>query len=106
MEIQIDNRLYKEIAEYCVANDIDIIKFIEKSIKRGYAIEKYGSAPSISQKIEEIPVPEVIPTPEVIPEIKVKAKGRTKKTEIIVVEEPAPIEEINTKPKELDIYGE
>lgn len=58
--IQIDAKLLDDIAAYCSLNDIKKNEFIERLIKNGFMIEKYGDKPSIintkvNKKVEERP---------------------------------------------------
>lgn len=52
--IEIKDRLYKNIQEYCKANEIaDIPAFINKCVQAGFDLEKYGHLDK-----KNIPVPE------------------------------------------------
>lgn len=45
MQIDIDNKLYKEIENYCAVNSLKIEDLINKFLKRAFTIEKYGETP-------------------------------------------------------------
>ena len=56
--IQIDAKLLDDIAAYCSLNGLKKNEFIERLIKNGFMIEKYGDKPSIintkvNKKVEE-----------------------------------------------------
>lgn len=52
MQIDIDNKLYKEIEGYCNVNSLNIEDLINKFLKRAFTIEKYGETP-FSNEIKE-----------------------------------------------------
>lgn len=52
MEINISDKLGKEIVEYCKLNDLEIPRFIEKICRNGFTIEKYGPEPKGSVKVD------------------------------------------------------
>ena len=58
MKVEINDRLYKDIKGYCDLNNLNIVEFINKVLKSGYMLEKYGDRPGIQrnsseEKIEE-----------------------------------------------------
>lgn len=62
MEIDVKNKLYNEIRGYCEANNItDIPKFIEKTLKKGFDLEKWGD---INYTTEEESIKLTIETPK------------------------------------------
>lgn len=63
MEIDVKNKLYNEIKSYCEANNIiDISKFIEKILKKGFDLEKWGDINYTTE--EEEPKQETQEAPE------------------------------------------
>jgi len=59
MEIEISKKLYEEIKQYCTVNQITSINnFIEKTLKKGFDLEKWGNIHFVSEEeakiIEEI----------------------------------------------------
>lgn len=87
MNIEIKDKLYKSINEYCIFNGINTLSYINDLINKGYMIDKYGDKPSILQKESN-------------------NKKEEEKVDIIVVDDiPKNIEEkpkrkYNKKPKE------
>lgn len=88
--MKIKDNLIKEIEEYCKANDLDVDTVINKIVKRGFSIEKFGATPvnskpeiiekevekiveveveKIVEKIKEVPVEKIV---EVIKEVPVE----------------------------------
>jgi len=70
--------LVKEIEDYCKLNDINFADTLDKIIKRGFTIEKYGETPKnnivtpkevIKEVIREVPVEKIV---EVIKEVPVE----------------------------------
>ena len=45
MHIDIDNKLHKQIKEYCGANDLKINDFVNELLKKAFNIERYGLSP-------------------------------------------------------------
>jgi hypothetical protein len=63
MEIKISKKIYDEIKRYCEANNIvDIPKFIEKLLKKGFDLEKWGDINYTTE--EEEPKQETQEAPE------------------------------------------
>lgn len=50
--VEIENKLYSEIKEYCKLNGLVIKDFINKLLKKAFTIEKYGDKPF---SVESIP---------------------------------------------------
>lgn len=40
--IEIDNKLYKDILQWCEVNGVDYLKYIEKTLRERLATDKYG----------------------------------------------------------------
>lgn len=66
MHIDIDNKLHKQIKDYCGANDLKINDFVNELLKKAFNIERYGLSPFeqssqivISSKEEKKEVKEV-----------------------------------------------
>lgn len=53
MQIEIKDKLYKDILGYCQANDLDIDVFINNLLKKGLMLEKYGERPAVFDKYEQ-----------------------------------------------------
>lgn len=50
--VEIENKLYSEIKEYCKLNGLVIKDFINKLLKKAFTVEKYGDKPF---SIESVP---------------------------------------------------
>lgn len=53
MQIEINNRLYNEIVIWCVANNIDIPKYINNILNDRFMLDKYGDINKITNDINE-----------------------------------------------------
>lgn len=53
MQIEIKDKLYKDIVGYCQTNDLDIDTFINNLLKKGFMLEKYGERPAVFEKHEQ-----------------------------------------------------
>jgi hypothetical protein len=61
MKVEIKDKLFKDIEQYCKTNNIeDIDKFINKILNQGFAGEKYGSLEPKEKNIKK----EIIPIKE------------------------------------------
>ena len=56
--VNIDDKLYQEIKEYCKLNKLTISTFINDLLKKSFIIEKYDDAPPFFKKIKEEFTPE------------------------------------------------
>jgi hypothetical protein len=74
--IMIDKELYGDIEDYCAINELDVAKILNKALKKGFDIEKFGLTPTSAKKLNK-PV-EVIKTVEKIVEKIVKVSDDTK----------------------------
>ena len=76
----IDEKLYKEIKEYCILNNIENVeKEINRLLKIGFNYEKYGNSPFYKkQNIEENDIEIVEERVEKQEEIKEKPKKRVR----------------------------
>lgn len=95
MQIEIAKNLEKEINDYCKINKIDNVNdFINKIIKSGFTIEKFGNHPPeeiINKKRKSKPIE--VESEEPVKETKIKQK-------LQVIEKTKKIE------SKRDIYGE
>ena len=77
-KIEISDKTYEELKEYCTLNKLKIGQFADKLVYEGLMIEKYGDTPFTSYKkktfkeLKEFPVSkfeqEYLAQPEPIPE--------------------------------------
>lgn len=68
--IEIDNKLIKDIEEYCLINDIqNPSKYVTKLLKKAFMEEKYGKKPDIFVKQEKEDV-SIKPTTQIETNIK------------------------------------
>ena len=44
-QITVDSRIYNEISDYCKENAMDVNRFVDSLLRRGFATEKYGPTP-------------------------------------------------------------
>lgn len=96
--MDIDKYLLKEIEDYCKANNItDISKLVNKMLKQGFTIEKFGFIPTIDAKHKKKPKKEANKYQIDLPE---------KEEEIIEKQEVVKITEKPLNPPKKDIYGE
>jgi hypothetical protein len=85
-----DIKNFKEIYDYCYLNEIiDINSFIEKCLKQGFDIEKYGLIGEYSEKTDEIGEKQT--EIEVIREIRVEVPVEVTKEVVKYVEVPVEI---------------
>ena len=50
--VNIDDKLYQEIREYCRLNKLTISVFVNDLLKKGFLVEKYDDAPPFFKKKE------------------------------------------------------
>lgn len=60
--VEIENKLYSEIKEYCKLNGLVIKDFINKLLKKAFTVEKYGEKPFSANEVVSAPY---VPTLEV-----------------------------------------
>ena len=77
----IDYMLYCDIEMYCKENELDLGKFMNKALSRGFTILAYGETPTSSKKLNK-PV-EVIKTVEKIVEKIVRVSDDEKLVEAL-----------------------
>ena len=51
--VGIDAKLYNNIVSYCVVNDLNPVKYIEKALRERLATDKYGDLNQKFHKVEE-----------------------------------------------------
>ena len=73
VEVQISDKLYKDIFAYCELNQLETGTFIEDLIKKYFIIEKYGSRPAIFEETGK-PKETVVAEKKLKPEPKVETK--------------------------------
>lgn len=95
--IQIEDKLYDDIKDYCDFNSLKITDFVSQLLRQALAVEKYGAAPFDNEKgtvatIEPVVINEVtefdIKLPYIAPKVFIREEG----------EEPQQEEEIEIKP--------
>ena len=52
--VEIKEELYQDIKDYCKINNLKIIKFVNELLEKQFLIEKYGDAPFMLVKPNEI----------------------------------------------------
>ena len=122
MEIDVKNKLYNEIKSYCEANNIiDISKFIEKILKKGFDLEKWGDINYTTeeegpkQETQEVPEaskivsstqkePENIIKPTTLPLMSNPYEIKTSK-KLVNTEKKIKIQTTNNQ-QDKDIYGD
>jgi hypothetical protein len=60
MEITIDDKLYRNISDYCEVNQLDFCVYINKLLKDSFMIDKYGDSPFA----KAVPYEEQLPSNE------------------------------------------
>lgn len=53
--MQLDNKLYQEIKEYCELNNLKTRDFIHNILKEAFLKEKYGESPFNKKNVDVIP---------------------------------------------------
>lgn len=103
MQVEINTKLYKDIEAYCTLNGLDITELINKLIKQGYMLEKYGDRPGIPYKpLEESPQ-QVEVKQELQPKMEDETNEKPIETEKVLIEtreeEPKDGETLTEEPK-------
>lgn len=91
MKIELPEKIYNEIKEYCRANSIDDVdKFIRKILNQGFTTEKWGVIGDNKEPKKEVVEKIIISAITTEPEIKIIEKiiysGVTKEPEIKIIE--------------------
>lgn len=92
MNIEIKDKLYKDIESYCTINELDFNDYINDLLKKAFMEEKYGDRPfsKVIQYEKPLPTNETQTPTEV--EIEVKKNEETKEYEVKMKETTIPIE--------------
>lgn len=92
MNIEIKDKLYKDIESYCTLNELDFNDYLNDLLKKAFMEEKYGDRPFAKAVQYEKPSPaNETPTPTEV-EIEVKKNDETKEYEVEAKETTIPIE--------------
>lgn len=91
MKIELPEKIYDEIKEYCRVNNIDDVdKFIRKILNQGFTTEKWGVIGDNKEPKKEVIEKIIISAITIEPEIKIIEKiiytGQTTEPEIKIVE--------------------
>lgn len=106
MTVDIKDKLYKSISDYCKINHLVIKDYINDLLKKSFMIDKYGEQPPISGEIKVKNEPEkddgvktiVVDTNKPVEvEIEVNKNVETKEYEVEMKETTIPILPIETK---------
>jgi hypothetical protein len=92
MNIEIKDKLYKDIESYCTLNELDFNNYVNDLLKKAFMEEKYGDRPFA----KTVPYEKSLPTNETQTptevEIEVKKNEETKEYEVEMKETTIPIE--------------
>jgi len=102
MVVNIEDKLYKGIQDYCSLNDLKIGKFINELLEKQFRIEKFGSRPFFNGIPERI-VNEPQDNNTVMTENGVVETVKRKKTK---KEKPEVIEIVHVDPPKVEIVAE
>lgn len=92
MNIEIKDKLYKDIESYCILNELDFNNYVNDLLKKAFMEEKYGDRPFAKAVPYEKPLPaNETPTPTEV-EIEVKKNEETKEYMVEMKETTIPIE--------------
>jgi hypothetical protein len=92
MNIEIKDKLYKDIESYCALNKLDFKDYVNDLLKKAFMEEKYGDRPFAKTVPYEKPLPvNKTPTPIEV-EIEVNKNDETKEYEVEMKETTIPIE--------------
>jgi len=92
MNIEIKDKLYKDIESYCTLNELDFNDYVNNLLKKTFMEEKYGDRPFAKAVQYEKPLPaNEAPTPTEV-EIVVKKNEETNEYEVEAKETTIPIE--------------
>ena len=67
MNIEIKDKLYKDIESYCTLNELDINQYVNNLLKKSFMLDKYGERPPISNTVnsdEIIPIDRPMEAPD------------------------------------------
>ena len=96
--VNIEEKLYQDIKEYCRLNKLTISVFVNDLLKKNFMVEKYDDAPPFFKKVKEAMTDEefkkaYLQDPEPI------KKEEYVKPEVLSVEEKPKKEELTPKEK-------
>jgi len=60
MQVEIKDKLYKDILSYCVLNELDVTNFVNDLLKKQFVVEKYGERPAIFEQTKKVEQTKVI----------------------------------------------
>ena len=83
--IDIDEKLHKEIKEYCKANNLKIGQFVTELLRKAFIVEKYGDRPPMFANKKPVKT------------IKVEETTTTTEKEVTTTTTPTPEEATLTK---------
>ena len=95
MNIEIKDKLYKDIENYCTLNELDINQYINGLLKKSFMLDKYGERPPISNTVKS---DEIIPIdrPMEAPDKTILEEIKNQETVVVVLKE---------KDEEKPVYG-
>ena len=92
MNIEIKDKLYKDIESYCTLNELNFNDYVNDLLKKAFMEEKYGDRPFAKAVQYEKPLPANETPPPTEVEIEVKKNDETKEYEVEMKETTIPIE--------------
>lgn len=98
--VNIEDKLYNEIKEYCALNGLKIGQFINDMLRNKFMVEKYDDAPPFFKKKEATSEKDVVIVQEIVPVEKSPKKEEAVEEEPVKenVEEVQPATEPEEKP--------
>jgi hypothetical protein len=60
MQVEIKDKLYKDILSYCVLNELDVTNFVNDLLNKQFVVEKYGERPAIFEQTKKVEQTKVI----------------------------------------------
>lgn len=98
MNIEIKDKLYKDIENYCTLNELDINQYINGLLKKSFMLDKYGERPHISNTVksdEIIPIDRPMEAPD-----KTNLEEIKNQETVVVVLKPVdePIDSVKDEP--------
>jgi hypothetical protein len=86
--MELPQQLKNEIWDYCRLNNItNIDEFTVKLVKQGFTVEKFGSTPSIAEKIVEKIVEKVVEVPVEVEKVVEKIVEVTVEKEVYITDD-------------------
>ena len=98
MNIEIKDKLYKDIENYCTLNELDINQYINGLLKKSFMLDKYGERPPIFNTVksdEIIPIDRPMEAPD-----KTNLEEIKNQETVVVVLKPVdePIDSVKDEP--------